>query len=42
MEIIEEFIRRTGDVPYVFPNVAQKNRMERMFRFHKMSIDRGY
>ncbi len=42
MEIIEEMIRRTGDVPYVFPNVAQKNRMERMFRFHKMSIDRGY
>jgi uncharacterized phosphosugar-binding protein len=42
MEIIEEIIRRTGDVPYVFPNVAQKNRMERMYRFHKMSIDRGY
>lgn len=42
MEIIEEIIRRTGDIPYVFPNVAQKNRMERMYRFHKMSIDRGY
>ena len=42
MEIIEEIIRRTGDVPYVFPNVAQKNRMERMLRFHRMSIDRGY
>jgi hypothetical protein len=42
MEIIEEVIRRTGDIPYVFPNVAQKNRMERMYRFHKMSIDRGY
>ncbi len=42
MEIIEEVIRRTGDIPYIFPNVAQKNRMERMYRFHKMSIDRGY
>lgn len=42
MEIIEEIIRRTGDVPYLFPNVAQKNRMERMYRFHKMSIERGY
>lgn len=42
MEIIEEFIRKTGDVPYIFPNVAQKNKMERMYRFHKMSIDRGY
>jgi len=42
MDIIEEIIRRTGDIPYVFPNVAQKNRMERMYRFHKMSIDRGY
>ncbi len=42
MEIIEETIRRTGDIPYVFPNVARKNSMERMYRFHKMSIDRGY
>jgi hypothetical protein len=42
MEIIEEIIRRTGNVHYVFPNVAQKNRMERMFRFHNMSLDRGY
>lgn len=42
MEIIEEVIRKTGNIPYVFPNVAQKNMMERMYRFHKMSLDRGY
>jgi len=42
MEIIEETIRRTGDIPYIFPNVARKNMMERMYRFHKISLERGY
>ena len=42
MEIVEEMIRRTGNVPGVFYSAAIKNGTEHMNRMHELYRERGY
>ncbi len=42
MEIVEEMIRRTGNVPGVFFSAAIKNGTEHMHRMHELYRERGY
>jgi len=42
MEIVEEMIRRTGNVPGVFFSAAIRGGMEHMHRMHELYRERGY